>query len=241
MIDVIKICKNVLYQLSAMDFEKSGGCSSEQLIFPMKRQVNGNFNRISEQELRLIFIEKFKKTNPELFYSIETPTVNKFSLGKSYETIKSDVDGRSASLDMCIFERVSDVYNRILNIEFKHKNSLKNIGKDILKLLQENQNGAFIHLFYNTDRGTFCNNNATGIFHMFYKSFSDFQFNWSNNEKTIQLIIISLKQETIIHRSINKTDLIKLKDIFFVNSGCGNIKEIKGNGWEIETMEKLNE
>lgn len=237
MIDIVQICKMVLSRLSEMDFEKEGGTSSEQLIFPKKIQAKGTKekNRISEQELRFLFIEEFKKCNPELFYSIETPTVDKFEFGKSYETIKSDKDGQSASLDMCVFERVLGSYERVLNIEFKHKNAaIKKIGKDVLKLMQENQNGAFIHLLDNTNIGTFCNNRETGLFNKFYKSFSDFQSFWSNDDKCIQLIIISMKQEALIHRKIYKEDLKNLKDIFFIESGCGNITEIKGNGWQVK-------
>lgn len=239
MVDAVEICKKVLARLSAMDFEKAGGSSSEQLIFPQKVQAKGTKlkDRISEQELRLLFIEEFKKTNPELFYSIETPTVDKFKVGKEYKSIKTDNEGQSASLDMCIFERSANVYNRILNLEFKHKNtSIKNIGKDVLKLIHENQNGAFILLLDNTDRGTLCNLKETGVFNKFYKSFSDFQLNWRNNDKSIHLIIISLKQKAIIHRELNKQDLNNLKDIFFIKSGCGNIKEINGNGWQTETI-----
>ncbi len=239
MLDVVQISKNVLIRLSVMDFEKCGGVSTEQLIFPKKIQAKGtkHKDRISEQELRLLFIEEFKKTNPELFYSIETPTVDKFSLGKSYESIKSNIEGQSASLDMCIFERVANVYTRILNLEFKHKNtSIKNIGKDVLKLIHENQNGAFILLLENTDKGTLCNLKETGVFNKFYKSFSDFQLNWRNNDKSIQLIIISLKQKTIIHRELNKQDLTNLKAIFFIESDCCYIKEMKGNCWQTETI-----
>lgn len=239
MLDIVKICKEVLSRLTVMDFENIGGLSTEQLIFPKKIQAKGtkHKDRISEQELRLLFIEEFKKENPELFYSIETPTVDKFSLGKSYESIQSNIEGQSASLDMCIFERVDNVYSRILNLEFKHKNtSIKNIGKDVLKLIHENQNGAFILLLENTDKGTLCNLKETGVFNKLYKAFSDFQLNWHSNNKSIHLIIISLKQKTIIHRKLNKQDLNHLKDIFFIESGCGNIKEIKGNGWQTETM-----
>lgn len=237
MIDIIQISKNVLTRLSAMDFEKDKGYSSEQLIFPKKIQAKRteHKNRISEQELRLLFIEEFKENSPELFYSIETPTIEKYNFGKSYGDIKVDNDGQSALLDMCIFERNTEGYNRILNIEFKHKNAgIKNIGKDVLKLVHENQEGAFIHLVDNTDRGTFCNKNDTGIFNKLYKSFSDFQVNWNNENKSIHLIIISLKQKTIIHCSINKIDLIKLENIFFVNNDCGNIEDINGNGWIVE-------
>lgn len=240
MLDVVQISKDVLSRLSSMDFEKSGGVSTEQLIFPKKIQAKGakHRDRISEQELRLLFIEEFKKANPELFYSIETPTVDKFSLGKSYESIKCNIEGQSASLDMCIFERVSSAYFRILNLEFKHKNTpIKNIGKDVLKLIHENQNGAFILLLDNADRGTLCNLKETGVFNKFHKAFSDFQLNWRNNDKSIHLIIISLKQKAIIHRELNKQDLNNLKDIFFIKSGCGNIKEIYGNGWQRKILE----
>ncbi len=82
MMDVIQISKNVLARIASMDFEKDGGNSIEHLIFPIKIQKQGTkkIDRISEQELRLLFIEEFKIANPELFYSIETPTTEKFRL-----------------------------------------------------------------------------------------------------------------------------------------------------------------
>jgi len=133
---------------------------------------------------------------------------------------------------MCVFERTSDVYNRILNIEFKHKNSgIKNIGKDILKLMQEEQDGAFIHLLENTDSGT-----LYSVFNKLFKSFFDFQANWNNENKSIQLLILSLKEKTLIHLNINKIDLINLKEIFFVEKGCGNINQLNGNIWKTETI-----
>jgi len=232
MADAVEICKKVLVRLSIMDFEKSGGSSIEQLIFPQKVQAKGNINRISEQELRLLFIEEFKKANKDLFYSIETPTEEKYKFGKSYADIKVDKNGQSASLDMCVFERNSNKYERLLNIEFKHKNaSIKKIGKDVLKLMQEKQNGAFIHLLNNTDKGTLCNAKETGVFDKLYKSFTDFKDNWNNDKKSIQLIILSLKQEILIHRKICKSDLDNLKEIFFIGTACGNMTEIKGKEW----------
>ncbi len=60
MLDVVQISKNVLARLSVMDFEKVGGVSTEQLIFPKKIQAKGtkHKDRIPEQELRLLFIEE---------------------------------------------------------------------------------------------------------------------------------------------------------------------------------------
>jgi len=237
MIDVIEISRTVLDRLSEMDYEKNGGTSSEQLIFPQKVQAKGAKlkDRISEQELRLLFIEEFKKANKALFYSIETPTQKKYKFGKKYKDIKIDKNGQSASLDMCVFKRNSSNYERILNIEFKHKNTgIKNIAKDILKLLSEEQHGAFIHILDNTNKGTLCNKDKTGVFNKLYKSFNDFKNYWKNDDKSIQLIILSLKDKVLINRVIKKADLINLKDIFFIDTGCANITKTKGNGWKVE-------
>jgi len=72
MIDTVQSCKQVLTRLSVMDYEKTGGSSTEQLIFPLKNQAQGTEqkDRISEQELRLLSIEELKKQNP--IYSIQT-------------------------------------------------------------------------------------------------------------------------------------------------------------------------
>jgi len=234
-LDVIKISKQVFKRLAVMDYENDKGNSTEKLIFPNKSQANGNVKRISEQEFRLLFVEEFKKAYSSLFYSIETPTTKKYKFGQSYEDIKTDNDGQSALLDMCVFNRNENIYERILNIEFKHKNvSIKSIGKDIFKLMNEQQNGAFILLLDNTNRGTFCNSNKTGIFDKLCKLFTDFEHHlkeW-NNDRSINLIILSLKQKILIHRKINKTDFNNLKKIFYIQSGSRNISEINGNGWK---------
>lgn len=236
-IDLIKICREVLLHLSKMGYEVRIGSSSGQLIFPKKIQANGDKDRISEQELRLLFIEEFKKNYESLFYSIETPTFVKYNFGKHYEDIRPDKNGQSASLDMCIFKRNSDSYERILNIEFKSKNPpIKHFAKDILKLMHEKQNGAFIHLLESSGPKTFCNDTitdrgiGTGVFNKYYDSFTKFQANWTH-EKSIHFIIISLRQNTILHREIKKQDLNNLKDIFFIETSCGNITDIKGNDW----------
>ena len=244
MINIVEISRNVLARLSVMDYEKDGGKSKEQLIFPNKFQAKGDIKRISEQELRLLFIEEFKQANKDLFYSIETPTVNKYKFDKSYNDIKVDNNGQSASLDMCVFRKTPDRYERILNLEFKYKNTgIKNIAKDILKLMAEEQDGAFILLLNNTDKGTLCSTNfkRVGVFNKLYKSFSDFKKDWNNDEKCIHLIILSLKQEKLIYKKIKKENLKALKEIFFIDIGCGNIVEIDGNGWKVEHIINNNE
>lgn len=234
-IEIFEICKTVLGRLAKMDYEKEGGSSKEQLIFPSKSKANGQKeNRVSEQELRLLFIEEFiLKRHSDLFYSIETPTSKKFSFGKSYDEIKIDENGQSASHDMCIYQRILNQYERVLNIEFKHRNSgIKHTGKDILKLMHESQDGVFIHLLENTDGKT-----LPSVFNKLCKSFIDFQGNWVNDEKSIQLVIMSLKEKKLIYCNIMKADLIRINDIFFINEGEGKIKNFKGHNWSIEDLD----
>lgn len=234
MIYVEDICKKVLSRLHVMDYEINCGNSCERLIFPNKIQAKGNKKRISEQELRILFIEEFKGFNSDLFYSIETPTEKKYKFGLSLKNMVCDENGQSALIDMCVFKREVKNYQRLLNIEFKHKNTAtKNIIKDILKLICEEQNGAFIHLLDNTNRGTLCNNNNTGVFDKLYKSFNCYKGNWINKNKCIRILILSLKDQVLIYRDICNSDLCNLESIFFRTNGCGNIQEInEKNDWK---------
>ena len=233
-ISIENICKKVLTRLDVMGYEKDKNISCERLVFPNKRQAKGNRKRISEQELRLLFIEVFKTSNPELFYSIETPTENKYKFGPSLDLIVCDKKGQSALVDMCVFERGVTNYRRILNIEFKHKNcAIKNIGKDILKLICEKQNGTFIQLLNNTNRGTMCNNKNTGVFDKLYDSFLRYKGSWDNNDKYIRILILSLKGQILIYRDICSSDLNNLENIFFQSNNCGEIEGIIGkNNWK---------
>lgn len=250
-IKIVEICEKVLERLSYMDYERKNNESdglelNKQLIFPIKNCGN---DRISEQELRFLFVEEFKIKHPELYYSIETPTQKKYKFGEKFENIKvskdsDDKKGQSALLDMCVFEKgkKNKEYNRVLNIEFKHQNAAKkNIAKDILKLMHEKQNGVFIHLLKNTDSGTLCNSNdrGNGVFNKYKESFEKFEDDWSvTTDKSIQLIIVSLEQNTLIHHKIKEES--KLDMIFSFEDKFGDIKEVKErNGWKTVTNNKL--
>jgi hypothetical protein len=147
---------------------------------------------------------------------------------------------------MCVFERISNSYVRKLNIEFKNQNSsLFSISKDILKLVNEEQNGAFIILLKNTDRGTLCNQGGTGVFDKLKKSLLKFKDNeaWKGSEvKYIQFLILSLEQKkdtispVLIHRQIQSGDLSTLETCFTINdNGFGNIRTVCAeSGWKIE-------
>src|SRR5690606_33168291 len=114
-INIVSICDKVLTRLCNTGYEKEYLDGGEQLIFPNKRQAKGDVKRISEQELRFLFVEEFKILYPGLYYSIETPTENKYSFTNTTNEIKVGDGinkGKSASLDMCIFEKNSNNYKR---------------------------------------------------------------------------------------------------------------------------------
>lgn len=130
-----------------------------RLIFPKYR--NGE-KRVSEQELRQLFIEEFNAAcedyNKEYQYSIETPTTEAYTLGNKIEDIRSG--GRSGCIDMCIHS--SDT-KRVAIIEFKANNASKFCHyKDFFKLTNEKiesveDNRYFIQLIDSAEERTLNN------------------------------------------------------------------------------------
>ncbi len=234
-VNIINICTEVLHSLSKIGYEKNEEKEikfSNQIIFPKKYNKD---NRISEQELRFLFIEKFKLLYPNLFYSVETPTQKKYTFGKCVDTIKPD-KGRSASLDMCILKsQKKDEFSRNLNIEFKYDNvSNFKIQKDFLKLIHEKQNGAFIHLLKNTDSGTLSNPNkrGEGVFNKYITALNKFEKLWLVESKIITLVIFSLDQKTFIYKELTKKDINQIENAFGFDNKFGDITKVKNsNGW----------
>lgn len=227
MVDAVQISKKVLERLTTMGYEKKSLVSRGQLIFPSKSDVK----RISEQELRQLFIEEFKIKHKDLYFSIETPTVKKYSFTNDLKQIKVGDpanNGQSALIDMCVFEKKDEKseYTRLLNIEFKHKNATKdNISKDVLKLMHEKESGAFIVLLKNTNTGTL-NNLVKKRYGVIDKLMESFEYHKSNqvqwnggDEKFIEIVILSLEEKEngkgqpfVFHSKISKSDLDTLNN-----------------------------
>lgn len=125
-----------------------------RIIFPKNGDDNNKTDRISEQELRFIFVEQFNKSEEvkenQLFYSVETPTkfFYYFSGEEGPKCIPDEEHnehkgeegaGRSGNIDLVIFQRNGKNVNRVALIEFKAHNPGKNdYRKDICKLINEN-------------------------------------------------------------------------------------------------------
>lgn len=120
--------------------------SGSRIIFPKYsgRYRNGE-TRISEQELRFIFVEQFNKycenNSWNAYYSVETPTEKKYIFSKKGdENCPHKVDGegnggQSAMIDLSIHD---DKFERIALIEFKALNPGDSaFAKDFCKLSNE--------------------------------------------------------------------------------------------------------
>lgn len=121
--------------------------SSSRIIFPLKRECKNNKEefRISEQELRFVFVEEFNKYCSEkewdAYYSVETPTSKRYDFSKKDNPCKvDDTKGQSAMVDFSIFLKEQDKLTRVALIEFKALNPDKqSYMKDYVKLLNEDQ------------------------------------------------------------------------------------------------------
>lgn len=113
--------------------------------------------RISEQELKYVFLELFIKceTMQGYTFSVETPTEGKYKFTENGENVNLEYGkGRKANIDVVIFK--GD--NRVAMIEFKSGNPDKHShAKDFIKLKQEPGNNLiriFVELYSATDART---------------------------------------------------------------------------------------
>lgn len=114
--------------------QKTGeGYPTSCLRFPHKynRRIKGEL-RISEQELRCLFIEKLQ--NEGLYYSIEAPTMD------DYRFENAEGEKRSGNFDLVIYDETGK--ERYALIEFKGLNPDKKCyAKDYWKLQNRKEEG----------------------------------------------------------------------------------------------------
>lgn len=152
--------KNNGEALGKADYNASGS----RIIFPC---YSDGKRRISEQELRFVFVEQFLQycndndTKWDAYYSVETPTKFKYRLTNAGETKNKKQekphktegdDGQSAMVDVCIHDKSG---TRLCLIEFKAGNPDKFCYvKDLVKLYEERELGFFVQLLESQNSGT---------------------------------------------------------------------------------------
>lgn len=124
-----------------------------RLIFPHYSDLNKTNQyqvRVSEQELRFVFIETFCKycdnNKLEYFYSIETPSLYKYVFSEKIESGKKiprkadedDDSAVSARFDMAIYNKEKKI---VALVEFKNNESDSNkYEKDFINCMKKRRN-----------------------------------------------------------------------------------------------------
>ncbi|HJA82967.1 MAG TPA: hypothetical protein H9785_03190 [Candidatus Bacteroides intestinavium] len=178
--NVIKNTFEIIQDVYNHQKEKEGSLDESskrsRIIFP--NSCKGE-TRISEQELRFIFVEQLNKEIVaegnawDVYYSVETPTKgDKYCFKDKNPSYNEDGKGDPANFDLVIFD---NKLQRIALIEFKANNPDEHDHqKDILKLnqskeLEGNPLRYFIEIVKNANKGTYnslhdkINNKGEGI------------------------------------------------------------------------------
>jgi hypothetical protein len=135
--------------------------SDSRLIFPQYREkdnadsTKANSTRVSEQEARFLFVKQLETDKDHHYYSVEAPTKKKYKFsdkdGNKDEDKFPCIDdkGRSASIDVCLYNKNGSGFERLHLIEFKFDNQdQKDFSKDFLKLLcdEDKLTNYFVHI-----------------------------------------------------------------------------------------------
>ena len=132
--EVLKRTSNKLRGLydSTEEQKYSSALTFSRLVFPTYRKKGV---RVSEQELRFAFIDEFnqycnEKNINEVFYSIETPTEDKYTFSKDGVKIDPIIgEGESGNLDLTFLDK--EDFKRYL-IEFKAGSVTEQAFKEVL-------------------------------------------------------------------------------------------------------------
>lgn len=134
---IMAVIEKTLSKLNSLYHRDGGGLENTRLIFPRYwvtkegERVEGEL-RVSEQELRFMFVEELNKycdahREWEVYYSVETPTSNSYQFTGEGQ--------QSGCIDLCIHGKD---FKRIALIEFKALNPSEHAhAKDAFKLNHE--------------------------------------------------------------------------------------------------------
>lgn len=145
--DTFDVIQKVYHTQREGDGNHKDFCESQsRIIFPKySEQYRDSETRISEQELRFIFVEQFNKycenNSWNAYYSVETPTEEKYVFSKEHIKVvpyKADGKGKTGQSAMIDLSIHNDKFDRIALIEFKALNPEESaFSKDFCKLSNE--------------------------------------------------------------------------------------------------------
>ena len=138
--DAMEINRRLFYDLwNISNVSQLPSGLSPRLILPKRRSQD---LRISEQEARFLYVGLLNTLN--YFYSVETPTEQTY--------IQKGTKPQSGASDLSLYIQSGEQMKKVMNVEFKaHNSALKDIYKDIEKIVYENISGNWFHLLKNID------------------------------------------------------------------------------------------
>ena len=136
-----KLCELYINQGSGK--WKAAAADGIRLIFPHNRVQNDEekSTRVSEQEARFCLAALLESERYPFYYSVETPTEEKYSFSGSTEL--------AAQTDLTLYD---EKLNKLFNVELKCNNV--ECDNDFEKLCREKPDGVWFHILENTDSGT---------------------------------------------------------------------------------------
>lgn len=166
--NTFKVIKEVYVHQNENKPNKKSSNVGSRIIFPQyhihkkKKEKRKDYNRISEQELRFIFVEQLNKyadqNNIDIYYSVEAPTKNAYIFSsENNDAPKVDNEnGISARTDLVIYKKDGTSFTKIALIEFKALNpDIINYEKDFCKLNEEDcKSKYFIQIIKNYNART---------------------------------------------------------------------------------------
>ena len=166
--NTFKVIKEVYVHQNENKPNKKSSNVGSRIIFPQyhihkkDKEKRKDYNRISEQELRFIFVEQLNKyadqNNIDIYYSVEAPTKNAYIFSsENNDAPKVDNEnGISARTDLVIYKKDGTSFTKIALIEFKALNpDIINYEKDFCKLNEEDcKSKYFIQIIKNYNART---------------------------------------------------------------------------------------
>jgi len=209
---VIDLIKESLQELQKINCENkiSDKNSESRLIFPkycVGKDKHKDTKRISEQEARFLFV-RILENQKSFYYSVETPTKERYKdfskRNKDSSENKPDIagenEGRSASIDVTLYEKDDDNNNfcRKHLIEFKQGN-VETCKKDFLKLLYD-EDGLTNYYVNILDRDNIkkWRTLKSIIIDKYKKAIDELPKRVSNNKSTLSIILFNIKDGVII-------------------------------------------
>ena len=222
---IINLTKCCLQELHKIGTEGKNGniivSQNSKLIFPQKRDRN---KRISEQEVRFLFVKELEKQR-DYFYSIETPTSKCYGDFSPPKEPKIKNDGRSGNIDLVLYKIEMNDFRRKHLIEFKHGND-DSCKKDFLKLLCDDK---YTEINYYINTLEKCNNKTmTSLLEKYHKAI-EYIFNEYQSDICSKIIIVICFIGSIAP---------EVKDTYGIKNNKVIIYEVDGNNKNLNQIKE---